>query len=559
MSNQKEETFSVETAPLDVVVIHGHSDGESTAPTISTDRPARSAGRKKRRKQGSYNPVQKKARRGHEVQHTPSNSDSSFQPPLKCSPSSRLQSEARLQGFDSLKTQTLSSRREVSLDSLGRESCMVTSEREEFGPASMTVEGSGEREFCQSAGNAGSEAGDEGTKWQQASHTAVAIFFNNRTEASKTETGIVGGTCNNNNRLMDNRIEKGEVEASVKRSTPSESDTNKHDRESNPPTSCDVPLKVGNSHMHTERVFHRRADGDRDITTRIKVVKKNNVVCDVTEAQQEANSDETISDCVYEHILHSDEFDKGACGYNAITCYTRIAKKYAASTEACINVIGINLPSHALQHFAVMIIDWLPVSAIELTVTFTKPLVTPPSMIKSHPNNSTCCIERLVNPEQESQFGYESHLSGGVMVNGHTLISNVSVMGSLRGDKANKSHNYSGFDSMRSKSGLEQFRDNNHNEATFASFRENRRTNYAQSSYRAKIVGGSNLAGAYSESDAAQQPLDRKQTPLDRKQTPLDHKQTPHIMNGGSTQDQKPVAGTFNYYHCNPKSFFILI
>ena len=274
-------------------------------------------------------------------------------------------------------------------------------------------------------------------------------------------------------------------------------------------TSCDGILNKCNSHAACDflqigcslsqhiHIVHVRAENG----TNCAYTEKGTTACIVV------NNDKALQGC---DISTGKFADKKISSFKTIIFCSKVkayASRHPCSTDskAYINPVGIKLS-----------VDWLSV------IDFV--LITIPYTAKHQP---ACCLEW---PQQESQFGCESHLNGGVMVHGHTLVSNVSsvLVGSLRGDKASRSH---GFGSLRNKSGFEQFHDT-HNEATFAMLSENRQANYARSSYRAEIVGASKLTGVYSESDAAHKPLEDKLLP--------------HGMNDGPANDHKSTPGTSN-------------
>ena len=375
------------------------------------------------------------------------------------------------------------------------------------------------------------EVDDEGTRWLKLSGETTKSISNRMIDKAEVETAVVCNACYDTK--IDNKTKKDE----------SENDTsydNKQNKSYSSPITCGTELEVRDS--QAKQVFYEGKDCNDDceicnsgIESREKgipyskdIVKSGNVLCCAATKQEETDDSEACNhkDTVLNSV--SMEFDdRGAYSCEPVTCFGRVkaAETSACSAETCLSAIC--LPCHAIpQYDDKLIFQWTAINTIDLTVAEAALCV-----VKHHRNKPIQCKEYVV-PEQESQIGYESHLNGGVMVNGHTLVYyNVSMMlmGSLRGDKTNRSHDYSGFGSLRNNSGLEQFRDTC-NETTFASFRENRQFNYAQSSYRAEIVGASNLAGVYSESDVTHKPLD--------------HKQTLHIMNDGLTQDQKPVTGT---------------
>ena len=497
MASQKEATDSVEITSLDLAIYDlpgAESDAHRSSPhPCPRDTTRRSRAEDKNRSKQCRSSTQKKTRR-HKTYHNKQSSSGigDDRDSITCLP----------------------------------DNVSSISERKDSGLA-MTEEAGevrGERDMSQSADNAGFEAGDEGTNWQQTFHTTVAIFCNNGIDEGE---GSID-THNANNQLMD---DKTEVEV-YKRSKCYDRNMNEHNGESIPSITSATHLEVGSNHTHAKQAFQKDIESDTDVgfkcsvdggrVTRNMTKKSGNIIgCCKVEKQQEPGNCEAIQPRFNEYVklpTGPQLTDRKAECHKAITCYSRI-EACTCGIEACLSAIRITSLSHASQYFAVTNAYRLPVNAITLS-SF--------GLIKDYPNNT---MEYPVYPEQESLFGYESHLTGGVMVNGHILVSNISVMlkDSLRGDKASRSHNYSGFGSLRSKSGLEHFHDT-HNEATFASFRENRHVNYAQSSYRAEIVGASNLAGVFSESDAAHKPLDHKSSPL--------------IKNDGPVQDQKPFAGT---------------
>ena len=359
--------------------------------------------------------------------------------------------------------------------------------------------------------------GDDVTNQQQILEIYGQNTFEYKTEVCN-ERSVVG-ISNNSSRLAHNRSASCESKESCKRDFPATS------------TCDDLLFEVNNSqHTRVEQVFHSKAEDDKcsglepklegGTTACFVVEEAGNVFCCTAECQQKTNNDEALQ--VYD--LCGGKFtgkENGGC-LQVVKAYV---SRLPCSTDSKINaVLGIKVSIY-------FIIERLPVNDLPALFAVQRAceLSTALSKKKRHP---TCCLEHLVSPEQESQFGYESHLNGEIMVNGHTLVSNISMVsiGSLRGDKA-RSHDYSGFSSLRSKPGFEQFHDTC-NEATFATLSENRHANYARSSYRAEIVGASKLAGVYSESDAAHKPLEYKPA--------LDS------MNKGPANDHKSITGTSN-------------
>jgi len=481
MISHKEAIYSVE-------IDDDLYDSESDTPTRSSTNhlSLRFRAEDKKRNEQLRSLVPKKTRRpktSHDVQNKQQNSFSSVSSEVsssECGPSSGS-TWGQSSGGDP--------------DSMICLSDNVTSESKDL-RLDMT-EGAGEMrgERQLAADIVGSEAGEEDTNWQQIFHTTVA---NN----SKHE----GTTWNNNNQLMDDRNEVCETY---------DRNVYEHNGRFIP---SDKQLVVDSSHIHAELAFQNEKESNTEVGCKCSSADNGAG----TEKLLESNNCE-IQACVDEciNLPNGQHVDN----YKTITCYSRIEAS-TCSIETCINAIRITSLTLVSQHFAVLNVT---INAIKLTVTFTKPLAIKSSsfaLIKSHPNN------QVEYPEQESQLGYESHLTRGVMVNGSTVVSSMISMGSLRGDKASRSHNSSAFGSLRSKSGLEQFC-NSHNEATFAHFRENKHVNYAHSSYRAEIVGASSLTGVYSESDAAHKSLD--------------HKHALCIKNDSPTQDQKLLTGTFKY------------
>jgi len=347
-------------------------------------------------------------------------------------------------------------------------------------------------------------AGDECVSWLQNSGETKFSYSGMIDCEAKVETALVyNNSCNTK---MDNRTEN------------------------NSPIASDKELGVSDS-----QDYHEGTDCTDDTESSIKLgdripyskggAKFADVLGCAAKEQQETNNIGT-----YDHDVSIELDDNKTHSTELVACFGR-ANAYASKTvssafsadEACFSAVGICLSCQALPQCdnKSVIITWIATNTIDSEAA--------PCVIK-RPHKP----RKYVMVQQESQIGYESHLNGGVMVNGHVLVYyNISMMlvGSLRGDKANRPwpHDYSSFGSLRSKSRLEQFCDTN-NETTFASFRENNRVNYAQSAYRAEIVGASNLAGVYSEPDVAQ------------------NKQVPCIIKDGPAQDQRQFAGTCWFY-----------